>query len=175
MRVDILSKDDAARVRACIRSPDVRLIWDIGTSTGLRISDILALKACQLTKKDAYVREKKTKKLRRIYIRKPIREEVEKRIASKRCREFDKLFGLSRSQAWRSVKDAARRAEVKTNVGTHTMRKTYVKAYAQKNGLGELQVRLNHDKMSDTIGYITSNADLGLDEKGYKKKRRKKK
>lgn len=170
MRVDILSKADAARVREYIRAPDILLIWDIGTSTGLRISDILQLTAKQLTKPDAYIKEQKTGKIRRIYVRKSIRRKVSA-LMQAGLPPDGKVFSVSRCQVWRDIKDAARRAGVQTNVGTHTMRKTYAKAYACKHGIAALQQRLNHDKIADTLGYITSNTDLGLDERGRRKKK----
>ena len=170
MRVDILSKADAARVREYIRAPDILLIWDIGTSTGLRISDILQLTAKQLTKADAYVKEQKTGKLRRIYVRKHIRRKVSALIQAGLPPDAQ-IFSVSRCQVWRDIKDAARRAGIKTNIGTHTMRKTYAKAYAGKHGIAALQQRLNHDKVADTLGYITSNTDLGLDEQGRRKRK----
>ena len=173
MRVDILTSEQAARVRAYIRSPDVKIIWDIGVSTGLRISDILALRADKLTKPDYYIREQKTGKVRRIYIRKNVRAYFSKKLESGAMRPQSRAFSISRFQVWRDIKDAAKRAGVQTNVGSHTMRKTYAKAYAQKRGVYELKKRLNHDKLADTIGYITSNKDLGLDEKGYPKERKK--
>lgn len=173
MRVDILTPEQAAHVRSCIRSPDVKVIWDMGVSTGLRISDILALRVDKLTKKDCYIREQKTGKIRRIYIRKSIRSYFIAKLDSGAMHPQSRAFSISRSQVWRDIKDAAKRAGVQTNVGSHTMRKTYAKAYAQKKGVYELKKRLNHDKLADTIGYITSNADLGLDEKGYPKKRKK--
>ena len=173
LRVDILTPEQAARVRAYIRSPDVKIIWDIGISTGLRISDILALRADKLTKPDCYIREQKTGKVRRIYIRKSIRAYFLTKIESGLMRPQSRAFSISRSQVWRDIKDAGERAGIQTNLGTHTMRKTYAKTYAQKKGVYELKKRLNHDKLSDTIGYITSNADLGLDATGHQKKRRK--
>lgn len=170
MRVDILSKADALRVRECIRAPDVLLIWDIGTSTGLRISDILNIKACQLLKPDAYIKEQKTGKLRRIYVRKNIRCRVKRMIDNGKAPQ-SKLFTVSRCQVWRDIKKAAEKAGVETNVGTHTMRKTYAKIYAKTHGINALQRRLNHDKLGDTLGYITSNTDLGLDKYGRRLKK----
>lgn len=172
MRVDILTSEQAARVRSCIRSPDVRIIWDIGVSTGLRVSDILTLKASKLTKPDCYLREQKTGKIRRIYIRKSIRSYFMAKIESGAMCPQSRAFSISRSQVWRDIKNAGERAGVKTNIGSHTMRKTYAKTYAKKRGVYELKKRLNHDKLSDTIGYITSNSDLGLDERGCPRKRK---
>ena len=83
---------------------------------------------------------------------------------------MDNLFDVSRQSVWKAFKKAANRAEINTNIGTHTMRKTYSKKYIEKgHNLLELQQRLNHSKIIDTIGYITSNSDLGLDNTGRKK------
>ena len=174
IRVDILAAPDVQRVRDRLKTADMRIIWDIGCTTGLRISDILEIQAYQLIKPDAYIREKKTKKLHRIYVHKHIRDYMQAKIDKGEIKPYQKAFAISRSQAWRNIKTAAAAANIKTNVGTHSMRKSYAKKYMYRHGLKELKARLNHSHIGDTIGYITSNADLGLDERGYPKKRRKK-
>lgn len=151
------------------------LIWLIGCSTGLRISDILCLTVGQLSRAYTWVRERKTHKRRRIYIQQSIRSQVAEYATRHNLQPDSKIFTVSRQTVWKHIKRAADLEGICTNVGTHTMRKTYSRAYIDKGySLDELHERLNHTHMSDTIGYITSNQQLGLDSKGKQRKRGKK-
>lgn len=171
MRVDILDKADCAKVADCLQG-EMLLIWQIGVTTGLRISDILNLKAYQLSKADIRICEKKTGKRKRIYISVAIRKSVKQMIVKRNIQPYEKVFTVSRQTVWRAFKRASAKAGVKTNVGTHTMRKSYSKAYIDKgHSIYELQKKLNHYKFQDTIGYITDNKTLGLDEQGKEVKR----
>lgn len=151
------------------------IIWLVGCSTGLRVSDILELTVQQLTRQYTWVTERKTHKRRRIYIQQNIRSQVAEYAEKHDLKPDSKVFTVSRQTVWKHIKKAAERESIRTNVGTHTMRKTYSKAYIEKGySLDELHERLNHTHMSDTIGYITSNQQLGLDNKGKQRKRGKK-
>lgn len=173
MRVDILNKEQSEQILRYLDLPH-SLIWEIGISTGLRISDILTLKANDIIKQYAYIREKKTGKKRRIYVRKSIRLKAMHFIEINHIKPYEKVFLISRQAVWKAFKRASRKAGIATNVGTHSMRKTYSSAYLTKGyTVADLQNRLNHSMVGDTIGYITSNATLGLDEHGERKKRSK--
>ena len=175
IRVDILSKEQVLQLRECLKG-EYLLIWDIGYTTGLRISDILQITANQSVKSQIYVTEKKTGKKRKVYLSKSIRETSQKRIDKLKLKPYQPLFNVTRQAVWKTFKRAAIRANINTNVGTHTMRKSYSKRYMQKgHTIKELQKRLNHSHFSDTIGYITTNADMGLDEKGKPKRKKRSK
>lgn len=149
------------------------MIWDIGYTTGLRISDILQLSVKQCSSAQAYVTEKKTKKKRRVYISKNIRAAAKVRAEKLGLPSWSPMFDVSRQSVWKTFKRAAARSSIDTNIGTHTMRKSYSKNYIQKgHTISELQQRLNHSHYGDTIGYITSNKDMGLDNKGKPRKRK---
>lgn len=175
MRVDILDYDDTARMADRLRG-QYRLIWLIGVSTGLRISDILQLKARQCCAAKAYIQERKTGKNRAVYMRKNIRAECGAYAKEHGISANGKMFTVSRVSVWKAFKRAARKEKICRNVGTHTMRKSYSVAYMAKgHNIQDLQKRLNHSHLGDTLGYITTNEQLGLDEQGKKKARRKNK
>lgn len=175
MRVDILSAENVDNVAERLRG-QYRLIWLLGTSTGLRVSDILSLKAYQLAKTKAYIREKKTGKTRAIYIRKSIRAECAEYISKNNIPPYGKVFTVSRQAAWKAFKKAAGREGIRQNVGTHTMRKSYATQYIAKGyTIQDLKRRLNHSHINDTVGYLTTNEQMGLDEFGRKRKGRRKK
>ena len=174
IRVDYLSKEQRKAVADRLQGQYL-IIWEIGCSTGLRISDILCLTVRQLTRQYTWVTERKTHKRRRIYIQQNIRSRVAEYAAKHDLQPDSKIFTVSRQTVWKHLKRAAELENICTNVGTHTMRKTYSRAYINKGySLDDLHERLNHTHLSDTIGYITSNQQLGLDSKGKQKKRGKK-
>ena len=172
MRTDCINTSQSELIRSCLTG-EYELIWLIGTSTGIRISDILQLRAKQFLKSEIYIKEIKTGKSRRIYLSKEIRALAQERIKKYNISPNERMFEKSRVQVWRVFKKAAQKCDINTNVGTHTMRKTYSKAYIEKgHTVDELQKRLNHKHINDTIGYITPNDTLGLDSKGYPKRKR---
>ena len=172
MRVDILEREDVKAMSERLKG-QYRLIWLLGVSTGLRISDILTLKARQCCVSKAYIRERKTGKNRAVYIRKSIREQCAAYAARNNIPDNGRMFTISRQAVWKAFKRAARKEHICTNIGTHTMRKSYSKAYIDKGyTVQELQKRLNHSHLGDTLGYLTSNSQLGLDEHGNKRRKR---
>ena len=173
-RVDYLSAEQGQAIADRLQGQYL-LIWLVGCSTGLRISDILCLTVRQLTRQYTWVTERKTHKRRRIYIQQNIRSRVTEYAAKHDLQPDSKIFTVSRQTVWKHLKRAAELENICTNVGTHTMRKTYSRAYIDKGySLDDLHERLNHSHLSDTIGYITSNQQLGLDSQGKQKKRGKK-
>ena len=170
MRVDLLYPEECAAIERALRG-QYKVIWVIGLSTGLRISDILRLRTSDFEKDRFYIREQKTGKLRRIYVRKRTRKAVHEYLQNRTNVSSDKLFSVSRQAVWESFKRAGRRAEISKNIGTHTMRKSYSVGHIGKGfDIADLQRRLNHSRMSDTIGYITPYSALGLDEHGRKRR-----
>lgn len=174
MRVDLLYPEECAAIEGALKG-QFKVIWIIGLSTGLRISDILRLKPQDFARDRFYIREQKTGKLRRVYVRKKVRKVVRDFATSRSISDSDYLFKASRQAVWCGFKRAAHRAEINKNVGTHSMRKSYSLAHIRKGyDISDLQSRLNHSRLGDTIGYITSNEALGIDETGHKRRKTRK-
>ena len=144
-----------------------RLIWVFGTNTGLRVSDILSLNV-ESVKNKQYIDliEKKTKKYKRIRLnnklQRLIKEYLKERetqysitegeqplfIGKKHCR-------LDRSQVYRFINQTCNELNIKVNVGTHTMRKTFgYHHYKQNNDVALLQKIFNHSSPAITMRYI---------------------
>lgn len=136
------------------------LIWQIGVSTGLRISDILALKVGQILRKQFYITEIKTKKKKHVYIRQYVVFEFSKYVRKNKLTKKDKAFNISRQTVWRNIKKAAAECGIKKAVGTHSMRHTYAKRNIKKYGLRELQRRMNHERITDTLLYTLGNEEI---------------
>lgn len=160
MRVDLLDKKEAEKIAKSL-SPPYDLIWCIGYSTGLRISDVLNLKASVAGKSYVYIKEQKTGKKRRVYIRKKIRERIAAHVRRYALSNEDKLFVCSRQTVWRNFKRAS--TGIGKNVGTHSMRKSYaLQCLKKSHSLKTLQKNLNHSMQADTINYIMSNQEIEM-------------
>lgn len=136
------------------------IMFMIGINVGLRISDILPLKVRDVRGDFIKVVEKKTGKIRRIAINRTLRKALDKYIRNKKDNEvlLKSREGVNqpicRSTAYKILKKAALDAGL-TEVGTHTMRKTFgYHIYTKDKDVGALQKIFNHDKQSTTLRYI---------------------
>lgn len=163
MRVDGISKTKYKKVEYCLRPP-FNLLWELGYSTGLRISDMLKLTPKKINAQRPCITEQKTKKRKRLYIKKDLLKRINAHIEKYNIQENGKIFPFSRTTAWREIKKAGQQAGIEVNIGTHTMRKSYAKQYVCKDGktITDLSKRLNHAQLSETIGYLTDNKTLGI-------------
>jgi integrase len=150
------------------------VMFVIGITTGLRISDILVLKVKDVLGEHIRRREIKTDKKRRTPISPKLRKALDPYIKGKdnddyliKSRQKDKRGKqkpIDRSQAYRIMKEAAIAIGFKEDVGTHTMRKTFGYMHYKKHGnAAALQKIFNHDKEHTTLMYIGVDQDY-LDE-----------
>lgn len=158
--------------KRCLTGRD-RLLFIVGTQSGLRISDILPLTIGDLRGKTHYsLVEKKTNKAKRFRLSDEIREEVAKLTGPDDEHIFKSRKGdnkpISRVQAYRILNDATARVneELRKNrktaklvvegaVGTHTLRKTFgYQAYKKGVAVELLQKIFNHSSASVTLRYI---------------------
>lgn len=156
MRVFAMKNDDEFKKTL---SEKMRLIYDVGTSTGLRISDIISMKKNILDIKEPTIREQKTGKSKRIYIKKEIRKRM-KDEAEKSKNEYifyskSSTGHISRQAVYKAFKAGAIKAKIDINIGTHSMRKKYARKLKKKHNLKYIQSKLNHKSISDSLLYIT--------------------
>lgn len=141
-------------------TPPNRLAMEIALATGLRIGDVLALRMRKVQAAlngRLTVRELKTGKLRRIYLRPELRE----RALSMAGKVFvfegrlDQHRPRSRQAVYKDLKRAAKLFRVVLQVSPHTARKVYaVRAYARTGkNLARVQKILNHSDPAVTILY----------------------
>lgn len=147
------------------------VMLNIGIQTGLRISDILGLRVGDiLGQEEILVIEKKTKKERLVKIPPCLYFDVERLKKREGLEAGDYIVyssrtrlkaPVSRIQAYRVLKQAAKRAGLKINVGTHTMRKTYAREHYKANkDIYLLQRELNHKFVSTTLCYLLDKESL---------------
>jgi integrase len=136
------------------------LLWALGITTGLRISDLLELRLADFLTPDGDVaesitiKEQKTGQGRTIILA-PI---VLEGLAAYRdsITEGEKLFAITREQARRLIKRWCDDCGLRGNYGTHTMRKTFATiAYDNSGGDPVTTARVTgHTNPSQLMAYI---------------------
>ena len=152
--------------------PENALALRVSLETGLRIGDVLALTTKQIEKQRFTVREQKTGKSKRIYLSRPLWDDL--RRSAGRWYVFphrtDPKRHRTRQAVFADLKRAARAFRVPQNVSVHTMRKLYAKSLFDNTGDLELVQRaLNHDRVTTTLIYALCDQ---LDALPKKKKRK---
>src|SRR5690554_5075944 len=152
----IRCKKEIERMKRSLHGRDL-LLFIIGINTNLRISDILPLTREDFDGDHIRVKEKKTGKYRLIRINDSIRKAIAE-LAPDSGYLFPSRKGgkpISTTQAYRRLTEAAERAGLPYNFGTHSMRKTWA-LHAYKNGqdLATIQKALNHSSQRETLRYI---------------------
>jgi integrase len=141
--------------------PKYRILWLLGSKTGLRVSDILKLKLRHI-KSELKVVESKTKKTRTLHIPEWVIEEVARYAARERIGRNDyvipgrnKAKPLTRVRAWQVISSEAFKIGL-YEIGTHSMRKTYAKNLLEATGgkIEAVQAELKHKYIQDTLRYL---------------------
>ena len=140
-------------------------LFTLGTNTNLRASDMLGIKAGQVRglkpMGEIELRERKTGKLRRITLNKPVVEAITALLAAFPCHEDDSLFRGQRGpltvpSLTRLVKSWCKTINLQGNFGSHSLRKTW--GYHQRvtfgRSLPELMVCFNHSTQKQTLDYL---------------------
>jgi integrase len=136
------------------------ILFLLGISVGLRISDLLRLKKEDMFEQYIHIREKKTQKAKQFKIPPHIKKYVQPYAAT--LKDGDYLFKsrkgrnqpIDRSTAYRILNTAAKEAYVQ-HIGTHTLRKTFgYHFYAITKDIATLQILFNHASPEITLRYI---------------------
>lgn len=141
----------------------------LGINIGLRISDLLALRVSDVRDRTHIViTEMKTGKVKRFKINKELRKTIN--VYIKNLDGDDFLFKsrrgnqhIKRVQAWKILNAAAEEVGL-SEIGTHTLRKTFGYHFYQKyKDVAVLQEIFNHSSPAVTMRYIGINQDI-MDE-----------
>ena len=142
------------------RNPRDLLLFVMGTNTGLRVSDILALDVEDVKDKDFIdIIEKKTGKHKKFPINSKIKILIQNYTANKKSKEplFETIYHnrMERTYAYRIVNRACKKVGMQERIGTHTMRKTFgYHHYHKFKDVALLQKIFNHYSPSVTLRYI---------------------
>jgi integrase len=145
------------------------IMFVIGLNTGLRVGDMLKLRASDVRQKThIIITEQKTEKKRRVYINDRLRDEMERYIDHEGLDDNDFLIWsrngdnrpITRIQAYRVLSETAKEIGLE-EIGTHTMRKTFgYWHYKEHKDVAVLQEIFNHSTPSVTLRYIGINEDI---------------
>lgn len=160
MRTDYLNPQVYNKLYAVMTYENV-LALRIALETGLRIDDVLSLKAFQLDARTLRGVEEKTGKP----FKKVISADLANRLKQMQSNAGGFLFPhrldpakhRTRQAVWLNMKKAARILGLPMNVAPHSARKTYAVELFSDKGLSEAQKALNHDRISTTMIYAFSN------------------
>lgn len=163
----IRNKAKIEAMKKILRASTLRneLLFVLGINTGLRISDLLALKIADVSTVDRLeLREKKTNKKRTIALSKKTCRLIERYLHAERpeAKAHEPLFysqkggkAISRQHAYDILNEAARSVGITERIGTHSLRKTFgYFAYKQGIDLAMIQKLLNHSSQAETLRYI---------------------
>ncbi|HHU55133.1 MAG TPA: tyrosine-type recombinase/integrase [Acholeplasmataceae bacterium] len=179
------------KMEKILKEQNVRdyILFELGIYSALRISDILKLKVKDLRNKNYFeLVEQKTGKTKKLAINPDLKKELAKYFVGKDDEEYvigsrernlfttikDKESGkkvkvlntspnspISRVQAWNILNDAAKKAGITEQIGTHSLRKTF--GYHMYNHCGKdvtiVQEFLNHSSPKVTLVYIGIDQD----------------
>lgn len=137
------------------------IMFRVGITLGLRVSDILKLKVKDVLNKDFfYLEEKKTKKIKEVPMPTKLKRELKEFCKNKEDFEFliksRKGFNepIRRNRAYKILKEVADKTGVE-KIGTHSMRKTFGRKYYKSYGdIEELRRYFNHNSAAVTRRYI---------------------
>ena len=154
MRVEQLIDREVDHVLAAL-TPSNRLVCEVSLHTGLRVSDVLALRTQQL-QPHFWVTEQKTHKRKQVGLPAPLLAAVKAQAGPVwafpgRCGKGPR----TRQAVWKDVKRAAAAFRVPQNVGPHSFRKTYAADAMRAYGdLAKVQKMLNHSSPICTMIYL---------------------
>lgn len=170
MTTDYMLHKELEHVLAAL-TPQNQLIMRVILHTGMRISDVLALKTEDL-KPSGWYTEQKTGKRRRYGLPGPLLAQIKAQAGQEWA--FPGRSGTqhkTRQAVWKDVKRAAKAFRMPQNIGTHSARKIYaVDLMAKYGDIERVQRNLNHSSPSITMIYAM--ADTLLDRRLERRKRR---
>lgn len=157
----IRNKRDIDRMKKALHGRNL-LLFTFGINSALRVSDLLKLKVGDVRGKEIIrIKEKKTGKTKTFRLNKAIVKAVAELVPADTPDDaplFPSRKGtaaITRQQAYRILNDAADRAGLSLDIGTHTMRKTMAyHAYKAGVDLTLLMTILNHSSQRETLKYI---------------------
>ncbi|MEK4881443.1 MULTISPECIES: tyrosine-type recombinase/integrase [Paenibacillus] len=155
-----------SEIKSYLRNQNHRnyILFQIGINTGFRISDILPLKVLDVKGTHITIQEQKTRKEKKVLIRKSLRKDLDEYISNKRDEELlfpsrnrkgsRKPHPISRNMAYKIIRNAAAEFGL-SEIGTHSMRKTFGhNFYMKKRDIVLLMELFNHEEEKVTLRYI---------------------
>lgn len=157
MRTDAIRVDDVG-VLLRLLTPTNALVMETCFASGLRVSDVLALRTDRLRQRMS-IKEQKTGKSRRVYLNKSLFDRLKAQagavwvfpnaadpVRRHRCRQT----------VWKDVKRAAKALRLDYNAAPHSARKSFACDLYRREGFAAVQRALQHDNPNTTLIYLAS-------------------
>lgn len=163
----IRSKEKVRELREYFATQNERdlLLFECGIHTGLRISDLLQLRKRTVVGTHIRLKEQKTGKIKKILIVPELKKKLKKYIENMEddqflfCSRQGKNKPITRVRAYAILREAAEAVGL-SNIGTHTLRKTFgYHFYQEHRDVAMLQEIFNHSSEYITLRYIGVNQD----------------
>ena len=165
----IRKKDHIQQIKDNLKGqPRNRAIFVLGINTALRASDLLRITFGQVdglgVGENFVIREKKTKKVRRVFLNESSHAAVADYLKVRRKTGGNVPLFLSRCGYNRSIgvnylnnlmKKWCKQVGIRENIGSHTLRKTW--GYQQRmlgTDIPVLMVAMNHSNQRQTLNYL---------------------
>lgn len=158
------------------------MLWTVGVSMGLRISDLLSIQIKHILNPDlsfksrVTVIEKKTSKINNLLITEAVVNAITKYFDSINWKfSFDDyLFKSKKTKGkmceeygWKIISDAGKALKLPLNIGSHTLRKSFAniaacvdKSSIDMNAITKIQGLLNHSEQKVTMRYLGAYQDM---------------
>jgi len=166
MKTEYLLHREVGHVLAAL-TPSNRLVCEVMLHTGLRVGDVLSLRAQDLGPR-MWVVESKTGKRKQVGLPGPLLARVREQAGDVWAfpgRDPEKH--RTRQAVWADIKRASKAFRLTQNVGTHSLRKVYAVELLEKYGdIERVRRALNHGSVTTTLIYAM--ADRLLQAKGRK-------
>lgn len=175
MKTEYMLNKEVDLVLAAL-TPQNRLVMRVVLHTGLRISDVLALKTGQL-RSHFWVTERKTGKRRQIGLPEPLLSDL-KKAAGKEWVFEGRSPGKPRTRqaVWKDVKRAAKAFRLSANIAPHSARKNYAVGLLEEYGdIDRVRRALNHSSESVTMIYAIADQQRRAKDKRRAARRGRKK
>lgn len=160
----IYSPSDVHKIKKLLKEKDEKyyIMFITGIYLGLRINEILKMRIGDVKNKTRTVfRQSKTGKECPVAYNRELLTAFRTYCEGKDEHEalvpnpYNEYKPITRTQAWRVLRAAAKAAGLTENVGTHTLRKTCgYHYYKQTKDLSTLMIWFNHRDPMDTLRYI---------------------
>jgi integrase len=143
------------------------LLFILGINTGIRVSDLLALKVSDVwdgttCKEFLYLPDPKNDGEKSFYLNNSVRRELKQYLDNQDLQQDDYLFKskknnqpITRQQAYRIINHAAKEVGIPGKIGTHTLRKTFgYHAYRKGIAISIIKSIYNHTTPTETLRYL---------------------
>ncbi len=164
-----LTDNEKQSLEAILKTPRDRLLFALGTSTGLRITELLSIRIRDVVQHDAIVEriyiERKNSKGKTsgssVLLNPRLHHLIEEVVKGRTLESylFEGYLGqaMARQSAWRILKDAANALKLPGKVATHSMRKTFAQKIYAATGKDVVKTAyaLRHSDLTNTMKYLS--------------------